>query len=159
MLSLLIVFLVKVLDNLLSTFKTILIQKNKGLIAGIFVFISQLIFYKLIDAVSSNGSLTMYVICIASGIGTVLAVKISDKMSKERTFVNVLLCDNIEVMKDLRDFLKKNHITNLATDGYTKDWQKSIAITAYTETKYQNKLIDEYIDNLDIKIKRIITKI
>ena len=100
----------------------------------------------------------MYVVSIASGIGTMMAIDISNRFSKERTFVNVLLCDDKKVMKDLRDFLKENKISNLATDGYTKNWKKSIAITAYAETKNQSKLIDEYLDNLDVKVKRIITK-
>lgn len=36
--------------------------------------------------------------------------------------------------------------------------EKSIAITAYAETKDQSKLIDNYLDSLDIKVKRIISK-
>lgn len=85
-----------------------------------------------------------------------LAIKISDKFSKERTFVNVLLSDDKAAMMELRDFLKENKITNLAADGYTKDWDKTIAITAYAETREQSRLIDEYIQNSNTKIKRII---
>lgn len=85
-----------------------------------------------------------------------LAIKISDKFSKERTFVNVLLSDDKAAMMELRDFLKENKITNLATDGYTKDWDKTIAITAYAEKREQSRLIDEYIRNSNTKIKRII---
>ncbi|MBE6148038.1 MAG: hypothetical protein E7167_00800 [Firmicutes bacterium] len=157
-LNLVVIFLIKVFDNILTTSKTILIQKNKAFLAGLSVVVSQVIFYKLIDAVSANGDLTMYVISVASGIGTILAVMISNRFSKERTYVNVLLCDDKKTMKKLRDFLKEHHITNLATDGYTKEWKKSIAITAYAETKSQSKIIDEYLNSLDVKIKRIISK-
>lgn len=153
-----IVFLVKVLDNILSTTKTILIQKNKPLIASISVFISQVIFYKLIDAVSTGGDFTMYVVSIASGMGTYLALYLSNKFSKERVYVNVILNDNKEIMKELRDFLKDHKITNLATDGYTKDWKKTLAITAYAETKEESRLIDEFIKNSNSKFKRIIQK-
>lgn len=156
--STIIVFLVKVLDNILSTTKTILIQKNKPLIASISVFISQVIFYKLIDAVSDGGDFTMYIVSIASGIGTYLALYLSNKFSKERVYVNVILNDNKEIMKELRDFLKDHKITNLATDGYTKDWKKTLAITAYAETKEESKLIDEFIKNSNSKFKRIIQK-
>lgn len=38
-------------------------------------------------------------------------------------------------MKEFRDWLKEHKITNLTTDGYTKDWKKTLAITAYAETK------------------------
>ena len=157
--NLVFLFIVKVIDNILGTSKTILIQKNKGVLAALSVVISQIIFYKLIDAVgNSDSDLTMYVIAIASGVGTYLAVKLNDKFSKERTFVNVILSDNKEAMEDLREYLKEHKITNLATDAYTKDWNKTIAITAYAETKEESKLLDNYISNSNTKFKRVITK-
>ena len=48
-LNLSVLFIVKVIDNILGTSKTILVQKNKGVLAAITVVISQVIFYKLID--------------------------------------------------------------------------------------------------------------
>ena len=157
--NLLFLFIVKVIDNILGTSKTILIQKNKGVLAALSVVISQIIFYKLIDAVgNSDSDLTMYVIAIASGVGTYLAVKLNDKFSKERTFVNVILSDNKEAMEDLREYLKEHKITNLATDAYPKYWNKTIAITVYAETKEESKLLDNYISNSNTKFKRVITK-
>lgn len=153
-----IIFIIKVIDNVLSTAKTILVQKNKALLAGLTVFITQIIFYKLINAVADSGELTIYIIALASGIGTQLAIIISNKFSKDKTFVNVIMCDDMEVMMNLRDYLKEHKITNLTTDGYTKDWNKTLAITAYAETKKQSKLLDEYIENSNIKFKRIIQK-
>lgn len=156
--SLIIIFLVKLFDNILSTSKTLLIQKNKAILAGLAVFISQVIFYKLIDAVEDNGELTIYIISIASGLGTILAMYINNKLSKDRMFVNIVMCDNKKKMKELRDYLKDHKITNLTTDGYTKDWKKTLAITAYCETKEESKLLDEFINNSDVKMKRIIQK-
>ncbi len=157
--NLLVVFVIKVIDNILGTGKTILIQKNKAFIASLTVIISQIIFYKLIDAVSDSGSeIMIYVIAIASGIGTLLALVISDKFSKDKTYINIILNDDKEVMKEFRDWLKEHKITNLTTDGYTKDWKKTLAITAYAETKKESKLIDEFINNSESKFKRIIQK-
>ena len=73
-------------------------------------------------------------------------------------YVNIIMCDNRKVMKELRDYLKANKITNLTTDGYTKEWKKTLAITAYLETKEQSRLLDKYIDESDVKFKRIIQK-
>lgn len=158
-LELLLLFGLKAADNLLSTGKQILIQRHKPILASLSVVLSQIIFYRLIDKVSAyNGDLALYIVAIASGVGTFLAVKISDKFSKERTFVNVILSDDRDAMVDLREFLKEHHITNLATDGYTKDWNKTIAITAYAETREQSRLIDQYIKDSSVKFKRIIQK-
>ena len=158
-LNLLVLFVVKVIDNILGTSKTILVQQNKGVLAAVTVVISQIIFYKLIDAVGdSDSDLTMYAIAVASGVGTYLAVKLNDKFSKERTFVNVILSDNREAMEELRDYLREHKITNLATEAFTKEWEKTIAITAYAETKEESRLLDEYIENAGVKFKRVITK-
>ena len=158
-LELFLLFGLKAADNLLSTGKQILIQRQRPILAALSVVLSQIIFYRLIDKVSAyNGALALYIVAIASGVGTLLAVKISDKFSKERTFVNVILSDDREAMVDLREFLKEHHITNLATDGYTKDWNKTIAITAYAETREQSRLIDQYVKDSSVKFKRIIQK-
>lgn len=155
-LSMLVIFIVKVIDNILSTSKAILVQKNKALLASITVIISQIIFYKLIDAVNDSGNAAIYVIAIASGLGTLLALVISNKFSKERVFVNVIMNDDKKIMMELRDFLKEHKITNLATVGFTKDWKKTLAITAYAETKEESKLIDNFIKESGVKFKRII---
>lgn len=155
--NVLMVSFVKIIDNVLSTGKSILIQRNKAVLAGVFVAISQIIFYKLID-VAQTGEFMIYVIAIASGVGTYLAIFISNKFSKERLYVNVLLADDKEAMMDLRNFLQLNKITNLTTDGYTKDFKKTLAVTAYVETKEKSKLLDNYINNSNTKYKRIIQK-
>lgn len=156
-LELLFLFGLKAADNLLSTGKQILIQRHKPILASLSVVLSQIIFYRLIDKVSAyNGDLALYIVAVASGVGTFLAVKISDKFSKERTFVNVILSDDKEAMIEFREFLIEHKISNLTTDGYTKEWNKNIAITAYAGTREQSRLIDEYLNNSNSKFKRII---
>ena len=142
---------------MLTTSKTILVQRNRPVLASLSVIASQIIFYKLINCIgTAENDLALYIVSIASGVGTFLALKVNTRFSKERTFVNVILSDDKQAMMEFRDFLKEHHITNLTTDGYTKDWQKTIAITAYTETKEQNHLIEEYISHSQTKFKRII---
>ena len=156
MISMIIVFVVKVIDNLISTGKTILIQRNRAILASLTVIVSNIIFYKLIDAVSTGGTYTIYIVSVASGIGTYLALLIDNKLSKERLFVNIIMNDNREAMTELREFLKEHKITNLTTDAYTKDFKKTLSITAYAETKEQSKLIDNFLKTQDTKFKRII---
>lgn len=157
--ELLVLFVLKALDNLLSTGKQLLIQRQKPIIAALCVVLSQVIFNKLINEVSAfDGDLAIYIVAVASGAGTLLAVKISDRFSKDRIFVNVILSDDREAMVKLRNFLRDHHIINLAAEGFTKDWNKTIAITAYTETREQSRLIDRYIRESSTKFKRIIQK-
>lgn len=167
-LNLVILFIVKVFDNMLGTHKTILIQQNKGVFAGINVGISQIIFYKLINAVGSSGNdLALYVIAIASGLGTYIAMKINQKKSKDKVYINALMSDDKEALIALGNYLKSKKITYTATDGYTLDWQPTICVTAYPETKDESRLLDKYIDEFNntnnnyidecnTKIKRVV---
>lgn len=155
-----ILFLAKVLDNTLNTAKTILVQRNRCLLAGVALGLSNFIYLSITkDIVTSDSALALVIVSIASGVGCCLAVALSNRFSKDRTYVNVILSDDKEAMKEFRDFLAENHITNVATDSYTLDWsRKSISITAYAQTKAQSRLIDEYIERSLLKCKRVIRK-
>lgn len=155
-----ILFLAKVLDNTLNTAKTILVQRNRCLLAGVALGLSNFIYLSITkDIVTSDSTLALVIVSIASCVGCCLAVALSNRFSKDRTYVNVILSDDKEAMKEFRDFLAENHITNVATDSYTLDWsRKSISITAYAQTKAQSRLIDEYIERSLLKCKRVIRK-
>lgn len=155
-----ILFLAKVLDNTLNTAKTILVQRNRCLLAGVALGLSNFIYLSITkDIVTSDSTLALVIVSIASGVGCCIAVVLSNRFSKDKTYVNVILSDDKEAMKEFRDFLAENHITNVATDSYTLDWsRKSISITAYAQTKAQSRLIDEYIERSLLKCKRVIRK-
>ena len=154
------IFLAKVMDNALSTTKTILIQRSRWLLAGIAVVISDFIYFWVTKrVVSADSYAAMIVVALAGGVGCALACILSDKLSKDRTYVNVIMSDNLDAMKRFRDFLAKHHITNVAADSYTREWnRKTITITAYAETKAESRLINKYISESPLKFKRVIQK-
>ena len=154
-------FLAKVVDNILNTTKAIFIQRNKAIFAGISLALSTFIGYYITKiVVRSDGLVPNIVASVAAGVGCIVAVSISNKLSKDRLYVNVLMCDNIYAMRELHDMLSKKHITNVVTDTYTKDFKsKTITITAYCETKEQSKILDEYIASMNKKLKRVIQKV
>ena len=158
MITYLILFFAKVLDNALGTSKTILIQRNKWFLSGITVLISDFLYFWVISkVVSANNNTAIFVVAIAGGFGCSIACLINDRFSKDRTYVNVIMSDNLDEMKSLRDFLAEKHITNVATDSYTLDWNtKTISVTAYADTKAQHKLIQKYLDSRKQKFKRVV---
>jgi len=159
-LYLVVLFFAKVLDNTLGTAKTIFVQRNRCVLAGVALGLSNFIYLSITkNIVTSDSSLALVVVSIASGVGCCLAVALSNRFSKDRTYVNVIMSDNKEAMQDFRDFLAVNHITNVASDSYTLDWnEKTIAITAYADTKAESKLIDDYINHSSLKFKRLVRK-
>ena len=155
-----VLFLAKVFDNALSTAKTILIQRSRWLLAGVSVVLSDFIYFWLTKkVVAADNNWAILIVAIAGGVGCSIACLVSERLSKDRTYVNVIMSDNLEAMKAFRDFLAEHHITNVAADTYTLDWnKKTISITAYPETKAENHLITEYIENSPLKFKRVLQK-
>lgn len=153
-------FLAKVLDNALGTAKIILIQRNKTFFAGLALGLSNLIYFIITkNIVSSESNVSLIIVSVASAVGCWITVAINKYLSKDQLYVNVVMSDNLEAMKDFRDFLAEHHIKNVASDSYTLDWNtKTITITAYAETKQESSLISNYIKNIPNKFKRLVQK-
>lgn len=148
---------IKLLDSILGTGKTILTQKNKGVLTALTVVATQLIFFKVLDDVmKADSDLKMWVVSIASGVGTYIAILINQKMSKETVYINNILSDDREAMTALCNYLREHKIKNLVTDSYTKDWGKTLAVTVFAETKEQSKLVDKYIEESPTKFLRYV---
>ena len=113
-LHLAILFLAKFLDNVLSTTKTIFIQRGKCVLAGAALAVSNYIAYSITKSiVTADNNIAIIVVSVASGVGCCLAMAINKRLSRDRLFVNVIMSDNREAMQDLRDFLALHHITNV----------------------------------------------
>ena len=164
-------FLAKVLDNALGTAKIILIQRNKTFFAGLALGLSNMIYFVItknivssesnvsLIIVSSESNVSLIIVSVASAVGCWITVAINKYLSKDQLYVNVVMSDNLEAMKDFRDFLAEHHIKNVASDSYTLDWNtKTITITAYAETKQESSLISNYIKNSPNKFKRLVQK-
>lgn len=100
-----VLFLAKVLDNALSTTKTILIQRSRWLLAGIAVVLSDFIYFWLTKRiVSGDNNWAILIVSLAGGVGCALACLFSEKLSKDRTYVNVIMSDNLRAMQNFRGF-------------------------------------------------------
>ena len=155
-----VLFVAKMLDNALGTAKTILVQRNRCLLAGLALALSNYIYFCITkNIVSSDSDLAIVVVSFASAVGCWIAMALNNRISKDRTYVNVIMSDDKAAMQQLRQFLAEHHITNVAADSYTLDWNtKTITITAYAETKEESMLITRYIENSPLKFKRVVQR-
>lgn len=157
---LILLFIAKVIDQALSTSKTIFIQRNHGLLAAIMLSLSDFIYFTIIkNVVVADSIIPMIVTAVASGVGCWLTVGLNNHFSKDRLYVNVLLCDDKNAVKQLATYLMGHDITCVVNDGYTKELDdKTLSLTAYTETKDQSKIIDNYIESNPNVFKRVVKK-
>jgi hypothetical protein len=139
-------FVIKILDNIILTAKSILQYRGAKIISSILVVISQLLFYFIISKVVEDDSLlTIIIISVASGIGNLIAFPILDKCKKDDKWQFHLTSSDKDDVLRLCNYLVENNIKYLANHGINRKGQETINIIAYSKTKDQSRLIEKYL--------------
>ena len=150
--------IVKVIDNVISTAKNICQYKEMKILSSILVVISQLIFYLLIDQVISDNSLiAIVVVSIASGVGNYLAFAVNSKLKKAAKWTFVITSKNLNDIQNLCSYLAEKNIKYIANDGYTRKGEHTINVMAFSKSKDESRLIEKFLANTESKyLKEII---
>lgn len=151
--------LVKILDNIISTAKSIATYQEKKILSSVLVAVSQLIFYLVIGQVVNDGSLlVIFIVAISSGVGNWIAFSINDKLKRDSKWTVILTCSDINDVKELCYYLRRNGIKYLANKGYDIEFKDTINVLAFSKTKEQSRLIDKYIESTDNKYFKEVLK-
>ncbi len=141
---------VKIVDNIISTEKSILTHQNKAVAASVLVTISQFLFYILIkEVVSDSNMISIIVVSVASGIGSYIAFCINNKFSKETVYINIITSNDKNKMKAFGDHMRSNNIKVVTMPTYGDDIEKTLTALVFANTREQSKKIDNYIDKHD----------
>lgn len=101
------VFLARIIDVSLGTFRTVIVVKGKNLIGSIIGFFEVLIWFLVVDQVLSNGNTNIYVIiayCLGFATGTYLGGIFSKKFIKTKYEVQVVTEVEInKIVKSIRN--------------------------------------------------------
>lgn len=147
MIQLLILAIVKIIDNIILTGKTILVQKNKALFASIAIVISQLLFYFVIDhVISANNTVTIVVVSMAAGIGSYIAFLINKRVSRDRLWVHIVTSNDRTSMKELGDYMRTNNISIITFDSYSDNLERTLTALIFANTRNQSSQIDRYLN-------------
>lgn len=150
--------LIKILDNVILTAKSLATYKEQKILSSILVVISQLIFYLVINQViEDNTMLAIIIVSVSSGVGNYLAFAINNKFRKDAKWTMVLTSSDVEDIKNLCHYLTEHKIKHIANDGYTRSGNKTINVIAFSKTKDESRLIEGYLKNTDSKyLKEVI---
>lgn len=149
--------LAKILDNVILTAKSIATYKGKRLLSSVLVAVSQLIFYLIIEQVVSDNSLfAIMLVSISSGIGNYVGFVINDKFKKDDVWTNIITSSDKEMLVRLCTTLKEHRVKYLLYDTYNRSFAQSYTVTAFTKTKAESKLIDEFLKQTDARYLRMI---
>ena len=150
--------LIKVFDNVVLTAKSIATYKEYKIISSILVVVSQLLFYLVIDQViNDNTILAIIIVSVASGVGNLLAFMINSKFKKDDKWSVVLTSSNKGDVKHFCNYLAEHKIKYIANDGYNRRMEPTINIIAFSKTKAESRLIEQYLATSESKyLKEII---
>lgn len=149
---------VKILDNVILTFKSIATYKEQKILSSILVVISQLIFYLVIDQVISDNTLmAIMIVSVSSGIGNYIAFALNSKLKKDTKWTFVIASSNLDDIQKLCNYLAEHNVKYIANDGYTRKGNHTINVIAFSKSKNESRLIESFLANTESKyLKEII---
>lgn len=144
--------LVKILDNIILTFKSITTYKEQKILSSILVVISQLIFYLVIDQVISDNTLmAIIIVSVSSGVGNYIAFILNNKFKKDVKWTFVITSSNLNDIQNLCNYLARNKVKYIANDGYTRKGEHTISVMAFSKSKDDSRLIENFLANTESK--------
>lgn len=151
-------FIIKVIDNILGTIKSIATYKEQKILSSILVVISQLIFYLVVSQViSDNSLLTILIVSVSSGIGNYIAFLLNDKFKKDVKYTMIITSSDVDDVKKFCTYLTEHGIKHISNDGYDRAMERTIHIIAFSKTKDESRLIEKYLKTTNTKyLKEII---
>ena len=144
--------LVKILDNIIGTFKNISQYREQKIISSILVVISQLIFYLVIDQViNDNTLLSIIIVSVSSGVGNYIAFSINSKFKRAAKWVFTLTSSDTDDVQRLCSYLVENNIKYIANNGLTRKNEPTIHVIAFSKSKDASRLIERLLENTKSK--------
>lgn len=150
--------IIKIFDNIVLTAKSIATYKEQKILSSILVIISQLIFYLVIDQViSDNTLLAIVIVSVSSGIGNYVAFEINSRFKKAAKWTFVIASSNLNDIQKLCNYLAEHGIKYIANDGYTRKGKHTINVIAFSKSKDESRLIENFLATTESKyLKEII---
>lgn len=150
---------VKIIDNIILTAKSIFTYQNKRAISSALVTISQILFYTVVkQVISDNSIVTVLVVSIASGIGNYLAFPIVDRFKQDDKWYFYLTSSDKEDVEQLCKYLVDHNIKYMANLGLTRKGNDTINVTVFSKTKDESRAVEEYLKTCGAKyLKEIMT--
>lgn len=140
MYEIILVFTLKLIDNGLSTVKTIYMQKEKYLTSAIFNALSTFFYLVAIVQISkSNNLFSIVSMCIATFIGTYLPGIVIKKSEGDKLFIFDITTDNLEEGKLFADKIRELKIPIKTYSSYDSDMNKVLTCKIYCSTKLDSQ--------------------
>ena len=158
MIGYIILGLVKILDNIILTAKSLAQYKEQKILSSILVVISQLIFYFVISQIiEDNSILAIVIVSVSSGLGNLIAFQINDRVKRDTKWTFCIASSDLNDIQKLCHYLAEHNIKYIANDGYTRKGNHTINVIAFSKSKDESRLIENFLATTESKyLKEII---
>jgi len=144
--EILIVFLLKLLDNTLGTMKNIYLARGKFFFSSLLAALSTTIYMiAVVKMASSDGILSIVAICAATFIGTLVPGLAVKKSEKEKLYIFDITADTLHSGKEFADILRSENIAIKTSVVYDNTMIKTLSIKAYCTSRKESKMVNEII--------------
>lgn len=145
--DILISFILKSIDNGLSTAKTIYINKEKYFIASLLSGLSTFFYLSaIVQLTKSNNIYSIIAMCIATFIGTLIPGIMVKKSERDKLFIFDITSDSLESGKRFADAVRNNNIAIKTYKSYDNKMNKTLSCKIYCTTKEESKIVNDLIE-------------
>jgi uncharacterized protein YebE (UPF0316 family) len=144
--DIIIVFILKSLDCIFGTMKSIYLYKNKYFLSSTFSMLSTLFYFiAVVKAAVTNNPYVIGTVAIATLIGSYLPAKIMDMLEKDKVFIYDITSDTMESGKEFADTLREYNLPIRTMKVYNSQMEKVLNCKVYSDSKTTSKLIEDSI--------------
>lgn len=156
--TMLITFICKILDNALSTLKSIFLHKGNYLTSSLFNA-GGTFFYMvaMVNAIKDNSLGSIMAMCAATFLGSYLPAKMIEKMEDEQLYVYEITSHTFDEGLELADTIRDMNIPIKTTSIYNDTLEKVLEIKVFCSTKGESAIIKEIIKD-DFKYHAYVAK-
>lgn len=149
-----IAFLLKLLDNIFGTFKTILVSKERYLLGALFNALGTLFFLVAMVRVSqSSNNQAIIAMCIATFLGTYIPGLITNKTEKDKLYIFDITAKTMETGISLSSRLKELGIAIRTETAYNENTTKTLVCKVYSPTKVESSQVIDILNSQEYKGK------
>lgn len=139
-------FFLKIIDNSLSTVKTVHVAKSSYFIGGLFGAAASVFYYIAIRQVANSNSWeSIAAMAFATFLGIWGPGVLIEKRKKDAVYTYQVLAPSFEEGIEFADLVRSKNLTVHTQIVYSHDIQKTINCHIYCKTKEQSNMVDQLI--------------
>lgn len=142
----LIAFALKILDNGLSTAKTIYINKEKYCLGALLNAFSTFFYLvAIVQLTKSNSLISIIAMCLATFIGTYLPGLIIKKSERDKIYIFDVTASTLDKGKEFADTIRDNNIAIKTYSSYDTDMNKVLSCKIYCTSRHESRVVNNTI--------------